>query len=523
MKKILTLISSVLLLGLCACNGNTPASSPADPSSASGLSVSTSQSSSSESQPSSSESTQASASGLSSIAPAEDGFVYGGDKRAGDAGWVDYASNGSVVLGLDYHGRNFYTDGIEQVTLWQTIDGDTAHFTPKSGGDTIKSRFYGIDTPESTGKVQEWGYEASEYTSNILRKAKTIVVSTAQADYGAPQADSTGTRYVSLIWVNMEKQNAEVNELHLLNLDIVQVGLSNVKNVSSMPDYVDSFYAAENQARDYKINMFSGLPAPHYNYGDYEDASLLDIKQAVVKQLREGTANAYDNKKVRVHGTVAGFANNILYIQDFFPTLDEDGNEQVDGQGNIIGEYAGINIFVGMSAIPSKYTTPNTYIQVSGLAKDSQFGFQITDTSFPTVSYADRDAKVILRPAANTEEHALHVFQYSVAELAEIANTLDFASLYCAFELTDNLTVRDVNNTDSGNNYVYFNEVGAVGYYKFVYTPYPDRPQVQWDAERLVGKTFKISGVIATHTTTKGVLQIQITLRNSNDLVLIED
>ncbi|MDD7063878.1 MAG: hypothetical protein PUI76_01120, partial [Mollicutes bacterium] len=45
--------------------------------------------------------------------------------------FVDYAGNGTVRLSLDYTGHNFWTDGIEQVTLYQTIDGDTAHFTTK--------------------------------------------------------------------------------------------------------------------------------------------------------------------------------------------------------------------------------------------------------------------------------------------------------------------------------------------------------------------------------------------------------
>ena len=121
-------------------------------------------------------------------------------------GWIDYASDGSVKLNLDYVGHSFWTDGIEQVTLHSTIDGDTAHFTTSTksekGETLLKARFYGIDTPESTGKVQPWGKPASKYTSEILERANkkgTIVVSSPTSVYEAPSADSTGSRYVSLV------------------------------------------------------------------------------------------------------------------------------------------------------------------------------------------------------------------------------------------------------------------------------------------------------------------------------------
>ena len=84
----------------------------------------------------------------------DSGVISG--KQKGDANWVDYASNGSVKLGLDYVNKDFYVDGVGQFSLKTAIDGDTAHFTPlidSTHQGTMKARFYGIDTPESTGKV----------------------------------------------------------------------------------------------------------------------------------------------------------------------------------------------------------------------------------------------------------------------------------------------------------------------------------------------------------------------------------
>ena len=242
-KSLLVILSSLsLLLGTAACNGpskdNKSEDQPTSQKSEGG-------------QTSNSEGTQPSSDGG---AASSEGTSSSADPVKGDENWVDYANNGSVKLSLDYSGKDFYVDGIGQFSLWTAIDGDTAHFTPAVDSlhkGTMKARFYGIDTPESTGKVQEYGKDASDYTKAMLKEADekgTIVVSSAQDGYGEPQPDSTGQRYVSLVWINLTKKNAPKEELTLLNLMIVQEGLSWVKNVQSMPQYSDTFYAAERQA-----------------------------------------------------------------------------------------------------------------------------------------------------------------------------------------------------------------------------------------------------------------------------------
>ena len=236
------------------------------------------------------------------------------------AAFHDYVKDGSVKLGLEYAGKSFYTDGVEQVSLLTPIDGDTAHFTTTSG-PTLKARFFGIDTPESTGKVQEWGVPASNFTKEKLKNADskgTIVISSPQSTYGAPDPDSTGSRYVSLVWINETKKNASLDELYLLNLWIVQEGLSLKKNVSDFPAYETAFDAAQTQAQVYKLNMFSGERDPYYNYGEegYADVSLLDIKREVELSIADQShKNKYDNELVRFTGVVSSYNDGTLYVQ----------------------------------------------------------------------------------------------------------------------------------------------------------------------------------------------------------------
>ena len=430
------------------------------------------------------------------------------------ASFHDYVKDGSVKLGLEYANHDFFADGIEQVTLLTPIDGDTAHFKTGSG-TTLKARFYGIDTPESTGKVQPWGVPASNFTKEKLKaadKSGTIVVSSPQEEYGKPDPDSTGSRYVSLVWINETKKNASLDELYLLNLWIVQEGLSMKKNVSDIPEYEAAFDGAQAQAQVYLKNMWSNERDPYFNYGDegYADVSLLDIKREVEKSIKDASyKNPYDNKLVRFTGVVSTYKDGTLYVQEFYPIDDDHPNE---------GEWAGINIFCGMQEIATKFTTPNTYLQVYGLCKDSEtFGFQITDTQGKWKAYgaAEEDCKVLLKASENIEEHSLYTFHYTVSQLNKVVEDINCESLFCAVSVEGTLTCSKAFVSDSRDITVYFSEAKFNVYIPFAY--HGDQTDeltqvIRWDTEEhFKGKKFRIdSGTYAWHRTTSGKVSFQI-------------
>ena len=453
--------------------------------------------------------------------------------RKGDKNWVDYTLQ--AKLNLDYVGKDFYVDGIGQFDLKTPIDGDTAHFTPlidSTGSGLMKARFYGIDTPESTGKVQEYGKPASNFTKEILKQAQatgTIVVSSAQESYGRPNPDSTGSRYVSLVWVNLNKKNAPMDELVLLNLWIVQEGLSWVKNVQSMPRYESVFYKAEDQAKKYKLNLHSGKPDDSFNYGEYEDTSLLEIKQELeLTYSEEGHVNKYDNARIRIQGTVCGFSNHILYLEDY--VLYDNDNPALGG------EYCGINIFVGMGSISTKYTKLNTYIKVCGLAQfTDNYGFQVTDTQgrFPVGSAtSENDAQVIYTADQNVDtEHNLYTFNYTTAGLSQIAdaNPLNFDCLNCRVKITETLTCNRVFVNDSANKEItlYFQGASFNCYIPFNYKggvtePFDD-DTYRWVTEAdFLNKKFTLEGVYVLHKTQSGNIKFQI-IPGNKDLVWVPE
>lgn len=436
--------------------------------------------------------------------------------------FVDYVKEGfdgkKVQLKLDYKGREFFKDGIAEVSLRSAIDGDTAHFNQVKGGEFVKSRFYGVDTPESTGLIQEYGKAASNYTKEKLKAANefgTIVVSSPASDYAIPQPDSTGSRYLSLIWINETKKDAPLDELYLLNLSLVQDGYSYVKNVSSVPEFEEIFLLAEAQAKENKLNLFSGEKDPLFNYGDYADVSLLEIKREVEASLNdENHVNKFNGAKVRIQGTVVGYANNIIYLQGYF-------NEEQSGVKG--GEYAGINIFTGMGSLSSKYYTINNYIQVCGTAEDSEnFGFQVTGVPRWPVGEpkTETDSRVLFKANELPEEYQTHINEVNSKEVSN-----DSSLLFQPVSFKDPITVTGgyTSTGSSADHTLYISDADGNKIKMNIYITfkYKDPEGFGYATyEDFVGKTFMLKYAICTfHKTSSGKINYQLLPIISSDFI----
>ena len=353
---------------------------------------------------------------------------------------IDYAHNGSCTLALDYKNVDFFTKGVGEFNLWTCIDGDTAHFNPivtTTSRNIVKSRFYGVDTPESTGRVQPYGKQASNFTKEHLKNAAengTIVLAGVSSQYGVPKTESNG-RHLTCIWINETQKNAPLNTLVNLNLWLIQEGYSALSSLDDMPEYQDVFLKAFSQAKKLKLKIHSGEPDPLFNYGDYEDAYIPDIAKEVNKKIKDPTyQNPYNGAKVRIEGTVVGFSSGTLYLQKYDDP--EVINPETGEAGD--GKFYTLNIFCGMAAVPSKYTKFGTVLKVMGLCGDSdEFGFQIQDVEshFPVLDdeeyITENDVQILIRARDNTEDEKLmpHVNYLTAAELSDIATREDLSIL----------------------------------------------------------------------------------------------
>ena len=223
---------------------------------------------------------------------------------------VDYAAQ----LKLDMNSSTLK----QEVTVKGFVDGDTVHFhVPESvmPGGVLKARFLAINTPESTGKIEEYGKAASKFTREKLESAVSIIL---ESDTNTWNADSTGGRYLVWVWY----KTADMDDYRNLNIEILQEGLA-IANSSANNRYGSVCTAAINQAKAYKYNVYSGQRDPDFFYGEAVELTL--------KELRTNVAN-YNGMKVAFSGVITMNDGGSIYIEDF----DEE-----------TGLYYGISVYYG--------------------------------------------------------------------------------------------------------------------------------------------------------------------------------
>ena len=196
----------------------------------------------------------------------------------------------------------------QEVTVKTLVDGDTTHFYVPSSvmpGGVLKARYLAINTPESTGKIEEWGKKASNFTREKLSNASSIII---ESDTGTWNADSTGDRYLCWVWY----KPAGESEYRNLNLEILQNGLAIASN-SSQNRYGEYAVAAIAQARAQKLNVHSGEKDPDFFYGDAYEVTLKELRTNI---------EAYNGLKVAFNGVITVNDNNSVYVENYDAETD---------------------------------------------------------------------------------------------------------------------------------------------------------------------------------------------------------
>ena len=196
----------------------------------------------------------------------------------------------------------------QEVTVKTFVDGDTVHFNVPADvmpGGVLKARFLAINTPESTGKIEEYGKAASKFTREKLENAVSIVL---ESDSNQWDADSTGDRYLVWVWY----KTSESDEYRNLNLEILQNGLAIASN-SGGNIYGSYAQAAIAQARALKLNVHSGQKDPDFFYGEAVELDLKELRSNI---------NAYAGMKVAFNGIVTMNSNQSVYVEVYDSETD---------------------------------------------------------------------------------------------------------------------------------------------------------------------------------------------------------
>ncbi|MBQ9785409.1 MAG: thermonuclease family protein [Clostridia bacterium] len=225
---------------------------------------------------------------------------------------VDYAA--SVTLDMNSSTLK------QEVTVYAYIDGDTTHFNVPENlmpGGILKARYLAVNTPESTGKIEEFGKTAAQFTRSKLIDAESIIV---ESEDGLLNADSTGSRYMLWIWY----KPAGADSYRNLNIELLQEGLAIASN-SAASRYGDTCVKAINQAKAEKLHVYSGEKDPNFPYGAATELTLKELRCNLTE---------YDNVKVAFEGVVTKESNQTVYVEEYDPET---------------GLYYGMTVYYGYS------------------------------------------------------------------------------------------------------------------------------------------------------------------------------
>lgn len=277
-----------------------------------------------------------------------------GESTAPQIQTVDYAA--SVKLDRENGCKQ------EEVTIKLHIDGDTVHFNSQQfDGGVLKARFLGVNTPESTGKIEEYGKTASEFTKEKLANAESIIVESDTANW---DADSTGGRY--LVWVWYKDKGA--GEYRNLNIELLQEGLA-IASSSANNRYGSTCTAAIDQAKRLKKNVHSGQKDPNFFYGA---AAEIDLKE-----LRTNVAD-YNGAKVAVTGVITMHYNNGFYLERLDPET---------------GLYYGMYAYYGFNFNGMHLIKVGSEVRIAGNVSEFSGSWQISGMTYSDFIPTDDDVK----------------------------------------------------------------------------------------------------------------------------------
>ena len=286
------------------------------------------------------------------------GDVTEGTGDAAAAEWVDYAAEAKLDMSSN--------TAKQKVTVKTYVDGDTTHFNVPStiaAGGTLKARYLAVNTPESTGQIQEWGKKASGFTRSRLESAEEIYI---ESEDGNWNVDSTGSRYLLWIWY----RPSGTTEFRNLNVELLQEGLS-VASSYGGTRYGEICEKAIQQAKNNKLHMHSGEKDPDFYYGAAVPLTLKELRTNI---------EFYNNMKVAFEGVVSYNNAQTAYVEEYDSETDT---------------YYGMSVYYGynLNGAGLEVLTPGNRVKIVGSVQYYETGgtWQVADIEYSVMRPDDPD------------------------------------------------------------------------------------------------------------------------------------
>lgn len=360
-------------------------------------------------------------------------------------------------LEVAYEGKNFITDGIGEAKLTKTTDGDTASFQLLDSGNAVTIRFYGIDTPESTGGVEKWGKSASMFVEKILKGAHSIVL---EATTTPASHDSYGVRYLGYVWYRNSAKDSWKN----LNLQVVENGFSENKCIQTAEyKYYTYFKEAADFAAKKQLHIWSDAEDPYYS-----DAA----QQVTIKELIENIDiyyNMENNSGAKVHFNayvkeldIGGSAGSYTYT---FVV-----GQLIDGKEYLYSVYSGYS-----NNVAAQYIKIGNMYSFTGSVQYHSGSYQISGLMYvPLTTGGDYLYKI--------QDNYYCIFDDRVAYANYYGNALYSNAVVASAKVENNMLIMTASATNQ-------NEEGKTTEFTF-------RCPVQENinVNELVGKSFAVRG-----------------------------
>ena len=136
---------------------------------------------------------------------------------------------------------------LEAVTVERVVDGDTLKLT-----DGRRIRLIGVNTPESTKRTEEYGKEASQYTTSKLNGKQVWI-----------QKDISETdrydRLLRIVWVDIPTDDMDEKEIRtkMFNADLIINGYAEPSTFQPDVKYSDYFIEFAREAREHNTGLWA--------------------------------------------------------------------------------------------------------------------------------------------------------------------------------------------------------------------------------------------------------------------------
>lgn len=250
---------------------------------------------------------------------------------------------------------------IGEASVKSHTDGDTVNFSVEDYEETVRLRFLGISTPESTAKIEPWGQKASLFVKRILEEAETIVLINDTTTFG--ERDSSGNRHLGYIWYRASASS----DFRLLNLEIVEQCFS--KNFlfvdSDLLPYRPLFEQAAERGEKCGYRVF-GTKDPDYDYSG-------EVAAITIREIRDNyedygvSEGGSSGKQLRISGLVVGQMGDSMVLRDI-TDADED-----------TGEYASMYAYAGYNTSLASFIAVGDIIMIYARATMFSGNIQLSD------------------------------------------------------------------------------------------------------------------------------------------------